>query len=191
MLTYMKKLSTLLVTLSLVLLPVFVSQAAAASIDIPTTTLTISKLGDITLVVKDGVPQTIIVRDRDLSGNYVGFSVNGIPYTGYVRLSNNLTLKPGTDPLMFDHEGILEFVVGDNALLLEFKGTATKTVDLMMLTKTLYSVGDFVVSDATGPFAGLKGMKGTFKLNQVCHIVAGEHPKVGSPVEVTFSGMTM
>jgi hypothetical protein len=62
MLTYMKKLSMLLATLSLMLLPVFVSQAAAASFDIPTTTLTISKLGDLTLVVKDGVPQTIVVR---------------------------------------------------------------------------------------------------------------------------------
>jgi len=189
MLTYMKKLSTLLVTLSLVLLPVFVSQAAAASIDIPNTTLTISKLGDLTLVVKDGVPQTIIVRGRDLSGNNIGFSVNGIPYSGYVALSNNLTLQPGTMPLMFEHNGMLEFVVGDNVLILKYNGTATKTVDLMMLTKTLYSAGDFTVAEGTGPFAGLKGTMGTYKLNLVCHIVAGEHPKVGTPVEVTFSGM--
>ena len=189
MLTYMKKLSTLLVTLSLVLLPVFVSQAAAASIDIPNTTLTISKLGDLTLVVKDGVPQTIVVRDRDLSGSNIGFSINGIPYSGEVMLSNNLTLLPGTMPLMFDHHGVLEFTVGANMLVLKYNGTATKTVDLMALTKTLYSAGDFVVADGTGPFAGLKGMKGTYKLTQVCHIVAGVHPKVGTPIEVTFSGM--
>lgn len=189
MLTYIKKLSTLFVTLSLVLLPVFVSQAAAASIDIPMTTLTISKLGDLTLVVKDGVPQTIVVRDRVLSGNNIGFSVNGIPYSGYVALSNDLTLVPATMPLKFEHIGMLEFVVGDNVLILKFNGTATKTVDLMKLTKTLYSVGDFVVAEGTGPFAGLKGTNGTFKLNQVSHIVAGEHPKVGTPVEVTFSGM--
>ena len=189
MLTYMKKLSTLLVTLSLVLLPVFVSQAVAASFDIPATTFTISKLGDLTLVVKDGVPQTIVVRGLVLSGNSIGFSVNGIPYSGYVALTNNLTLQPATMPLMFDHYGTLEFVVGDNVIILNYNGTATKTVDLMMLTKTLYTAGDFTVADATGPFAGLKGMKGTFKMNQVCHIVAGEHPKVGSPVEVTFSAM--
>ena len=189
MLTYIKKLSTLLAMLSLMLLPVFVSQAAAASIDIPTTTLTISKLGDLTLVVKDGVPQAVVVRGLVLSGNNIGFSVNGLPYTGYVALSNNLTLQPGTMPLMFEHNGMLEFAVGDNVLILKFNGTAKKTVDLMMLTKTVYSVGDFTVADGTGAFAGLKGMKGTFKLNQVCHIVAGEHPKVGSPVEVTFSGM--
>ena len=189
MLNYIKKLSTLLVTLSLVLLPVFVSQAVAASVDIPMTTLTISKLGDLTLVVKDGVPQTIIVRGRDLSGNNIGFSVNGIPYSGYVALSNNLTLQPGTMPLMFDHYGKLCFTVGGNVLVLEYKGTAKKTVDLMMLTKTLYSAGDFTVADGTGPFAVLKGMMGTYKLNEVCHIVAGEHPKVGSPVEVTFSSM--
>lgn len=189
MLTYLKKLSTLFVTLSLVLLPVFVSQAAAASIDLPMTTLKIAKLGDLTLVVKDGVPQTIVVRDRNLSGSYIAFSVNGIPYTGDVKLSNNLTLQPGTMPLTFDHDGLLKFIVGADKLVLEFKGKATKTVDLMMLTKTLYSVGDFVVTEGTGPFEGLKGMEGTFKLNQVCHIVAGEHPKVGTPVEVTFSGM--
>ena len=189
MLTFMKKLSTLLATLSLMLLPVFVSQATAVSIDIPTTILNISKLGDLTLVVKDGVPQTIIVRGNDISGSNISFSFNGIPYTGGVSLSNNLTLQPGTMPLMFDHYGKLCFTVGDNILVLEYKGTAKKTVDLMMLTKTLYSAGDFVVADGTGPFAGLKGMKGTYKLNEVCHIVAGVHPKVGSPVEVTFSGI--
>ena len=189
MLTYMKKLSMLLATLSLMLLPAFVSQAAAVSFDIPMTTLTISKLGDLTLVVKDGVPQTIVVRGLDLSGNNIGFSVNGLPYMGDVSLSNNLTLQPGTMPLMFDHYGMVKFTVGVNMLVLEYKGTATKTVDLMMLTKTLYSAGDFTVADGTGPFAGLKGMKGTYKLNEVCHIVAGEHPKVGSPVEITFSGM--
>ena len=177
------------VTLSLSLFPVIVSQAAAASIDIPTTTLTISKLGDLTLVVKDGVPQTIVVRGQDLSGNNIGFSVNGIPYSGYVALSNDLTLQPGTMPLMFEHNGMLEFAVGDNVLILNYEGTATKTVDLMMLTKTLYSAGNFTVADGTGPFAGFKGMKGTYKMNQVSHIVAGEHPKVGTPVEVTFSGM--
>ena len=189
MLTYMKKLSTLFVTLSLVLLSAFVSQAAAASFDIPMTTLTISKLGDLTLVVKDGIPQTIVVRGRDVSGSNIGFSINGIPYMGDVSLSNNLTLQPGTMPLMFDHYGKLCFTVGGNVLVLEYNGIAKKTVDLMMLTKTLYSAGDFVVADGTGPFAGLKGVKGTYKLNEVCHIVAGEHPKVGSPVEVTFSAM--
>jgi len=189
MLTYMKKLSMLLVTLSLMLLPTFAGLASAASIDIPTTTLTISKLGDLTLVVKDGVPQAVVVRGLVLSGNNIGFSFNGIPYSGYVALSNNLTLQPGTMPLMFDHYGKLCFTVGDNVLVLEYNGTATKTVDLMKLTKTVYSVGDFTVADGTGAFAGLKGMNGTYKLNEVCHIVAGEHPKVGSPVEVTFSGM--
>ena len=189
MLTYMKKLSTLLVTLSLMLLPAFAGLAAAASVELPTTTLAISKLGDLTLVVKDGVPQTVVVRGLVLSGNNIGFSVNGIPYSGYVALSNDLTLQPGTMPATFEHSGMLEFVAGDNVLILKFNGKATKTVDLMMLTKTVYTVGDFTVADGTGAFAGLEGMNGTFKLNQLLHIVAGEHPKVGSPVEVTFSAM--
>ena len=189
MLTYMKKLPTLFVMLSLMLLTAFVGQAAAAAIDIPMTTFNISKLGDLTLVVKDGVPQTIVVRGRDVSGNNVSFSVNGIPYMGDVSVSNNLTLQPGTMPLMFDHYGKLCFTAGDSVLVLEYKGTATKTVDLMKLTKTLYSAGDFVVAEGTGPFAGLKGMKGTYKLNEVCYVVAGVQPKVGMPVEFTFSGM--
>jgi len=189
MLTYIKKLSKLLATFSLVLLPVFASQAVAASFDIPMTTLSISKLGDLTLVVKDGVPQTIVVRGRDVSGSNIIFGVNGIPYTGDVSLSNNLTLMPGTMPLMFGHYGKLCFTVGGNVLVLEYNGTATKTVDLMALTKTLDSAGDFTVADGTGPFAVLKGMKGTYKLTEVCHIVAGEHPKVGSPVVVTFTSM--
>jgi hypothetical protein len=185
----MKKLSMLLATLSLVLVPMFVSQAVAASFDIPATTFNISMLGDLTFVAKDGVPQTIIVRGLDLSAGNIGFSVNGIPYMGDVSLSNNLTLQPATMPLMFDHYGKICFTVGGNVIVLEYKGTAKKTVDLMALTKTLYSAGNFVVTDGTGPFAGLKGMIGTYKMNQVCHIVAGEHPKVGSPVEVTFSAM--
>lgn len=189
MLSYMKKLSTLFVAMSLVLISAFATQAVAASFDIPMTTFYISKLGDLTLVVKDGVPQTIVVRGRDVSASNIGFSVNGIPYMGDVSLSNNLTLQPGTMPLMFDHYGKLYFTVGGNVIVLEYKGTAKKTVDTMALTKTLYSVGDFTVTDGTGPFAGLKGMKGTYKLTEVCHIVAGEHPKVGSPVEVTFSAM--
>jgi len=189
MLTYMKKLSSLFVTLSLVVLPAFVSQAVAATIDLPMTTLTISKLGDLTLVVKDGVPQTIIVRGRDVSGSNISFSVNGTPYMGDVSLSNNLTLLPGTMPLMFDHYGKLCFTVGADTLVLQYKGKATKTKDLMMLTKTLDSAGDFTVVNGTGPFAGLKDMKGTYTLKEVCHIVAGVHPKVGDAVEVTFSGM--
>jgi len=189
MLTYMKRLSMLLVTLSLILVPTFVSQAVAASFDIPATTFTISKLGDFTFVAKDGVPQTIIVRGLDLKGKNIGFSINGIPYMGDVSFSNNLTLIPATMPLMFDHYGKIYFTVGGNVVTVEYKGTAKKTVDLMALTKTLESAGDCVVIDATGPFAVLKGMKAPYKLNQVSHIVAGEHPKVGTPVEVTFSAM--
>src|SRR5450432_2286017 len=107
MLTFMKKLSTLLATLSLMRLPVFVSQATAVSIDIPTTILNISKLGDLTLVVKDGIPQTIVVRFMDVSRSNISISINGTPYMGDVSISNNLPLQPGTMPLMFDHYGKL------------------------------------------------------------------------------------
>jgi len=187
----LKKLIMLTVAMTLVLLPVAASRASAASVDIATTTFYISKLGDLTLVAKEGVPQAIVVRGRNVTAKDVGFSINGTPYMGYVLLSNNLNLMPGTMPLMFEHYGVVEFTVGADMLVLQYNGTATKTKDVAMLTKTLYSKGDFEVADGTGVFAGLKGVKGTFKLNQVCHIVPGQHPMVGSPVEVTFSPMGM
>jgi hypothetical protein len=179
------------VVMAMALLPVSASRAAAAAIDIPMTTFHISQLGDFTLVVKEGVPQTIVVTGRNVMGTGVGFGIDGTPYMGDVLLTNNLTLMPGTMPLMFEHYGVIEFTFGDTKIVLEYNGTATKTMDLAMMTKTLYSKGDFVVADAIGAFANLKGMKGTYKLNEVCHIVPGQHPMVGSPVEVTFSAMTM
>ena len=189
--TKMNKLSMLAVAMAMVLLPAVASRAVAAAIDLPTTTLYISQLGDLTVVLKEGVPQTIVVRGHNLKGTGVGFSINGTPYMGDVLLTNNLTLLPGTMPLMFEHGGVVEFTFGDNKLVLMYNGTATKTKDLAMMTKTLYSKGDFVIADAIGAFADPKGMKGTYKLNEVCHIVPGEHPMVGSPVEVTFSAMGM
>lgn len=177
--------------MAVALLPVSAGRAFAAAIDVPTTTFYISQLGDLTLVLKEGVPQTIVVRGHNVKGTGVGFSIDGTPYMGDVLLTNNLTLMPGTMPLMFEHYGVVEFTFGDNKLVLSYNGTATKTKDLAMMTKTLYSKGDFVIADAVGAFANFKGMKGIYKLNEVCHIVPGQHPMVGSPVEVTFSATPM
>ena len=184
-----KKLLMMAVAVSMVLLPVLASRVAAATVDVGPTTLTISQLGDLTLVVKEGVPQTIVVRGRDLSGMGIGFGINGAPYMGDVMVSNNLTLLAGTMPLKFEHYGVVELTAGANMLVLKYNGTATKTEDAAMMTKTLNSYGDFVVADAIGAFADLKGMTGTYKLTLMCHIVPGGHPMVGSPVEVTFSSM--
>jgi len=186
-----KKILMMTMVLAMVVLPMTAVLAAAASIDIPMTTLGISQLGDLTLVVKDGVPQAIVVRGRDVAAKGIGFSLNGTPYMGDARLSNNLNLLPGTMPLTFEHYGLVEICVGADILVLKYNGTATKTEDPAMLTKTLYSKGYFDVTDGTGVFAGLKGVKGTYKLTEVCHIVPGMHPMVGSPVEVTFSAMGM
>src|SRR5512135_1008391 len=177
--------------IAVALLPVSAGRAIAAAIDVPTTTFYISQLGDLTLVLKEGVPQTIVVRGHNVKGTGVGFSIDGTPYMGDVLLTNNLTLMPGTMPLMFEHYGVIEFTFGDNKLVLKYNGTATKTKDVAMMTKTLDSHGDFVVADAIGAVAGLKGATGTYMLTLVCQIVPGEHPKVGSPVEVTFSAMGM
>jgi hypothetical protein len=164
---------------------------AATAIDVGTTTFTISKLGDLTLVVKGGVPEAIVVRGRELTGMGISFSVNGTPYMGDSGLTSNLTLIPNTMPLKFEHDGTICFTVGTDVLTLQYNGTATKTKDVAMLTKTLNSYGDFVVVDGTGVFADLKGVMGTYTLMLVCHIVPGEHPAVGSPVEVTFSASAM
>jgi hypothetical protein len=177
--------------MTMALLPVSASRAAAAAIEIPTQTFYISQLGDITVVVREGVPQAIVVRDRNLIRKEAGFSINYTPYMGKVLLTNDVTLQPGTMPLTFDHSGVIEFTFGDNKLVLEFEGTATKSKDVAMMTKTLYTKGDFVIADSVGAFADLKGTTGTFTLTLVCHIVPGEHPMVGSPVEVTFSAMGM
>jgi len=187
----LKEILVMAVIMTMAALPITAARAAAASIDIPMTTLGISQLGDLTLVVKDGVPQTIVVRGHNVSGTGIGFSTNGAPYMGDVMLGNNLTLVPGTMPLMFDHYGVVEFTFGADMLVLKYNGAATKTKDAAMLTKTLYSKGDFTVAAATGVFAGLAGVKGAYKLTEVCHIVPGMHPMVGSPVEVTFSAMGM
>lgn len=177
--------------MTLALLPVSASRAAAAAIDVSTQTFYISQLGDLTVVVKEGVPQTIVVRGKNLTRKEAGFSINGAPYMGKVLVTNNLTLLPGTMPLKFEHSGVVEFTFGDNKLVLEYYGTATKTEDAAMMTKTLNSYGGFVVADAIGAVADLKGTTGTYKLDLTCHIVPGEHPMVGSPVEVTFSAMGM
>jgi hypothetical protein len=188
MMMHRKNLLMIVMAITMVMLPVTASLAATA-IDIPAGTLKISMLGDLTLVVKEGVPQAIVVRGRDLSGMGVDFSINGTPYMGDVMVSNNLTLLPATMPLMFEHYGVVEITAGANMLVLKYNGSATKTKDVAMMTKTLNSSGDFVVADATGAFADLKGMKGTYKATLMCHIVPGEHPMVGSPVEVMFSAM--
>jgi hypothetical protein len=173
----LKKASIITVVMAMVLLPVLESRAVASTIDIGTTTFTISKLGDLTLVLKEGVPQTIVVRGKELTGMGVGFGINGAPYMGDVLLTNNLTLVPGTMPLTFEHYGVIEFTVGTDKLVLQYNGTAKAMKDMAMLTKTLNSYVDFVIADGIGAFAGLKGMKGTYTLTLMCHIVPGATPQ--------------
>ena len=64
-----KKLLMIALAMSMVLLPALASRAVAAMVDFGPATLNISQLGDLTLVVKEGVPQTIVVRGRNLDGN--------------------------------------------------------------------------------------------------------------------------
>jgi hypothetical protein len=173
------------------LLMVSATKAAAVAIDVATTTFTISKLGDFTLVAKEGVPEEITLTGRELTAMGVYFSVNGVPYVGDSGLTSNLALIPGTMPLKFEHDGTICFTAGADVLTLQYYGTATKAKDMAMQTKTLNSYGGFVVVDATGVFADLKGLKGKYTLTLVCHSMPGEHPAVGNPVEVTFSAMGM
>jgi hypothetical protein len=165
--------------------------AAAVSVNVPTATFMIAKLGNLTLVLKEGVPEAIVATGQKFTGMGVGTDINGMAGPGDVAVTSNLTLLPGTMPLKFEHDGYVNFTVGADMLSLKYEGTATKTTDVAMLTKTLSSYGNFVVANGTGEFVALEGAKGTYTLTLVCHIVPGEHPMVGNPVEVTFSAMGM
>ena len=173
--------------MTLVLLVAPMSRAVAADINFPASVFTIKQLGDVTVVLRESVPEAIVSRGQKFIGNEVYVTVGGVPYTAYVALGSNLTLIPGTMPLKFEHMGTIDFkFTGGSTLSLEYGGKATKTKE--MHTKTLNSYGHFVITDGTGPFADLKGSMGTYTLTIVC-TGTGEHPMVGDPVTVTFSAM--
>jgi len=182
-----KKILLTALVLTLTLLPLAAARAAAAGIDIQTTSFAISKLGDLTIVLKDGVPQTIVARGQEFKAMNVYPVINGMINTADVLLTSNLTLVPATMPLKFDHYGTIGIMVGDHILNLKYIGQATKVKDEVTGAKSLKSYGDFVITDGTGGFKDLAGLKGTYTLTQVCRGIPGEHPKVGSLVDVTFS----
>jgi len=184
-----KKILLTTLVLALALLPVAATRAAALGIDIPASPFTISKLGDLTIVLKDGVPQTIVARGQEFKGLGIYPVINGMVNTADVLLTSNLTLIPATMPLKFDHYGTIGITVGDHVLYLKYDGQAIKDKDVATGAKTLKSYGDFVVTGGTGGFAELAGKTGTYALTLVCRGVPGEHPMVGSPVEITFSAM--
>jgi hypothetical protein len=185
----LKKIVLTTLVLTLVLLPVAATRAAALGIDIPASPFTISKLGDLTIVLKEGVPQTILARGQEFKGMNVYPTINGMVSTADVVLTSNLTLIPATMPLKFDHDGTLVITAGDKVLYLKYEGQAVKAKDPATGAKTLKSYGNFVITGGIGDFKDLAGMKGTYTLTLVCRGVPGEHPKVGSPVDITFSAM--
>jgi hypothetical protein len=187
----MKKiLLTITLVMTMTLLSAPVTRAAAISIDLPATTFAISRLGDVTIVLSEGVPHAIVARGQKFAAYDIYFSVNGVSYLADAFLASNLTLQRDTMPLKFDHQGTFKFKSGGDTLSLEYEGVAGKTKDMETHTKTLNSYGDFVITEGTGVFAGLEGAMGKFTLKLVCQGMPGEHPSVGDPVEVTFSAMS-
>jgi len=184
-----KKTLLMALVLTLTLLPIAAARASAIGIDLPASPFTISKLGDVTIVLKDGVPQTIVTRGQAFQGLGVYPVINGVVDKADVKLTSNLTLIPATMPLKFDHDGTIVITVGDHVLYLTYEGLATKVKDEVTGAKTLNSYGAFVITGGTGGFKDLAGLKGTYTLMIVCRGIPGEHPKVGSPVEITFSAM--
>jgi hypothetical protein len=180
--------TALVMTMALLSAPV--ALAAAISVDLPTTTFYIAKLGNVTIVLSEGMPQTIVADGQKFTAQGISFSVNGINYLADAVLKSNLKLQPDTMPLKFDHAGTIKFTSGEDMLILEFEGVAAKTMDMEMHTKTLDSYGDFVVTEGTGAFADFEGAMGTFTLSLVCGRMPGEHPNVGDPVDVTFMAMS-
>jgi hypothetical protein len=185
----MKKI-LLVMALVMTMMQAQVTGAAATSIDLPTTPFAISKLGDVTIVLEEGVPHAIVARGQKFAAYDIYFSVNGVSYLADAFLASNLTLQRDTMPLKFDHDGTFKFKSGEDMLILEYEGVADKTKDMEMHTKTLNSYGSFVVTEGTGVFADLEGVMGTYSLKLVCRRMPGEHPKVGDPVEVSFSAMS-
>lgn len=185
------KILALAFAVTFAVLPVAASRAAAAAIDFPSTSFAIKMLGDTTLVQREGELQALVLRDQKLAANDVYVGINGIPYTAYVLLGSDLTLLPGTTPLKFEHKGTLDFTINGSKISLEYVGAAIKTKDMATNAKTLNSYGDFEIVNGTGAFAGLVGAKGTYTLTLVCRGIPGEHPKVGSLVDVTFSAKGM
>jgi len=184
-----KKTLLMALVLTLALVPLAAARATALGIDIPASPFTISKLGDVTIVLKDGVPQTIVTRGQEFLGLGVYPAINGMVDKADVAVASNLTLIPATMPLKFDHYGTICITVGDNVLTLKYDGLATKEKDPVTGAKTLKSYGAFTVTGGTGTFKDLVGQKGTYTLILVCRGIPGEHPMVGSPVEITFSAM--
>jgi len=185
------KILSMILAVTFAVLPLAASRVNAAAIDFPGTPFAITTLGDVTKVLKEGVPQAIVLRGQEVAANGVYVTVNGIPYTAYVLLGSNLTLLPGTTPLKFEHKGTIDFTINGYLLSLKYTGLAIKDIDMMTHVKTLNSYGDFVVTNGTGGFADLVGAKGTFDLTLVCRGIPGEHPKVGSLVDVAFSAKGM
>jgi len=182
-----KKMLMTALVMTLSLLPIAATRAAAIGIDLPATPFAITKLGDLTIVLKDGVPQTIVARGQEFKAMGAYPTINGMVNTADVVLTSNLTLVPATMPLKFDHYGTIGITVGDHILYVKYDGQATKVKDEVTGAKTLKSYGDFVITGGTGGFKDLAGIKGAYSLNLVCLGAPGEHPKVGSLVEITFS----
>jgi len=185
-----RSLLTIVLVMTLILTAVPAIRAVQASIEVPTTTFAVAKLGDVTIVLREGMPDTIVARGQKLAGYDFYFSINGVNYLADAFLSSNLTLQNDTAPLKFDHEGAFKFKSGEDMFILEYEGVAHKTKDVEMHTKTLDSYGHFVITEGTGVFAGLKGVMGTYTLTLMCEKMPGEHKKVGDPVQVTFSAMS-
>lgn len=184
-----RSLLTMVLVVAMILVTVPAIRAVSASIEVPTTTFAVSKLGDITIVLREGAPHAVVARGQKFAAYDFNFSIKGVDYLADAFLTSNLTLQNEMEPFKFDHDGTFKFKVGEDTFILEYEGVAHKTKDVEMHTKTLDSYGTFVITDGTGVFADLKGVTGTYTLTLMCKKVPGEHKKVGDPVHVTFSAM--
>ncbi len=179
----MKGLLFIVLAAMIAFLPVSVARAGTLTVDVPKTTLTVTKVGDIELKLVEGEDIEFSVDGRAYTGKGIEVLINGISYMADLYLVSNLESTEG-DGLTADHDGTIGLGIGGDMLDLEYDGGAKIYKDMVKHTKIIKSHGDLKVTDGTGLFADLKGVEGSYMLKIV------EYGKaVGSQTGFWFSGM--
>lgn len=176
----MKRLLIFALAAIVALLPVSLARAALLTIDVPMTTLTVSKMGDIEVKLIEGEEIEFKVDGREYTGMGIEVLINDMMHMADVTLVSNLESMS----LPADHDGTLTFMVGADTLVLEYEGTAAIMHDKMMHIVTIKSHGDFKVTDGTGMFEALEGIEGGYHMKIVEY-----GKKVGSITGFKFSAM--
>ncbi|MBI4287555.1 MAG: hypothetical protein HY671_03875 [Chloroflexi bacterium] len=179
----MRRLLVIALAVVIALLPVSLARAGMLTIDVPETMLTVSQAGDAEIAFEDGVLDDLEVRDREYTGTGVEVLIGGVSYMADLLLTSNLKLAE-LGSIIADHDGAVDFTIGEDMLNVEYEGSAEIMKGMMPHTKKIMSHGDFKVVDGTGLFEDLKGVEGAYMMTIVEHGI-----EVGSMAGFKFSAM--